>query len=292
MVKAEGQVLAALLGHIRRCRNATLPGGRVPLWIGGELIGYARPDLTAALTESGAGTASPSGIAIAPEAASDLNRVARALAPRFGFRMRHEDFDVRAHPGGPVLGILDRGALPAFGVLGVGVHLNGMVRRAGGLHLWIARRSATKKLDPGKLDNLVGGGVSAGMTPAETLVKEAAEEAAIPAPVIAGAREVTRIAYDMERPEGLRRDLLVCYDLDLPESFAPHAADGEVESFTLMPVGQVLERIVESEDFKFNVNLVIIDFLLRHRVLVDDSGALRAALAHDPAGLNRAEPVG
>lgn len=291
MVKAEGQVLAALLGHIRRCRNATLPGGRVPLRIGGELIGYAKPDLAAALAESGAGTASPGGIAIAPETASDLNRIAVTLAPRFGFRMRHEDFDVRARPGGDVLGVLDRGALPAFGVLGVGVHLNGMVHRASGLHLWIARRSATKKLDPGKLDNLVGGGVSAGMTPAETLVKEAAEEAAIPASVIAGAREVSRIVYDMERSEGLRRDILVCYDLDLPENFVPHAADGEVESFALMPAGQVLERMAEGEDFKFNVNLVIIDFLLRHRVLADDSGVLRAALACDPAGLNRAEPV-
>ncbi|MCF3945243.1 NUDIX domain-containing protein [Acidiphilium sp. AL] len=281
MVKAEGQVLAALHGHIARCRNATLPGDRIPLRIGASHVGYVAPDLAAAL--AGAATVEPGGVTIAPDDAARLNLIAAGLAPQFGFRMRGEDFDVRARLGGPVLAVLDRGALPAFGVIGVGAHLNGVVRRADGLHLWIARRSAEKKLDPGKLDNLVGGGVSAGMTPDETLVKEAAEEAAIPEALIAGTREVSRIAYDMARPEGLRRDVLVCYDLDLPEDFVPHAADGEVESFELMPARLVLERMASGEDFKFNVNLVLIDFLLRHDVLADDAGGLRTTLAAMPA---------
>ena len=85
-----------------------------------------------------------------------------------------------------MLAQLDRGALPSFGVLAVGVHVNGLVRRPDGLHLWVARRAANKALDPGKLDHIVAGGVPAGLTPADTLVKEAEEEASIPSAGAAG----------------------------------------------------------------------------------------------------------
>ena len=43
--------------------------------------------------------------------------------------------------------------------------------------MWIARRSPAKAIDPGMLDNLVGGGVAAGQTITTTLIKEAWEEA-------------------------------------------------------------------------------------------------------------------
>ena len=151
--------------------------------------------------------------------------------------------------------------------------------RADGLHVWIARRSRTKHLDPGKLDHVVAGGGPAGLSPAETLVKEAAEEAAVPEALAGTARCVGTVRYAMERPEGLRRDRLHCYDLALPEDFAPRAADGEVESFELWPVGRALEAVRETDDFKFNVNLVLIDLFLRER-LIDGpaAGVLRAAL--------------
>jgi 8-oxo-dGTP pyrophosphatase MutT (NUDIX family) len=127
----------------------------------------------------------------------------------------------------------------------------------------VARRAADKALDPGKLDNLVAGGVPAGMTPRQTLVKEAAEEAAIPAALARTAVETGTITYAMERPEGLRRDRLVCYDLILPAAFQPVATDGEVESFELWPVARVLERVRDTDDFKFNVNLVLIALFQR-----------------------------
>ena len=53
-------------------------------------------------------------------------------------------------------------------------------RGAGGdVRMWLARRSATKAIDPGMLDNLVGGGIAAGATVAGTVIKEAWEEAGI-----------------------------------------------------------------------------------------------------------------
>ena len=43
-----------------------------------------------------------------------------------------------------VLGTLDRGLIPQFGVIGQGVHLNGLVRRPDGLHVWVGIRARNK----------------------------------------------------------------------------------------------------------------------------------------------------
>ena len=201
------------------------------------------------------------------------------MAASLGIPLRAEDFDVRISAGAPSLGVLDRGALPRFGVIGVGVHLNGLVRRADGLHLWIAKRAANKKLDAGKLDHLVAGGVPAGYTPFATLIKEAEEEAGLPEKLAAQARQVAMFQYNMERPEGLRRDVLYAYDLELPEYFLPHPVDGEVESFTLWPLARVAEVLARTDEFKFNVTLVLIDLLLREGFYTGaEAGRLRAAL--------------
>ncbi len=39
--------------------------------------------------------------------------------------------------------------------------------------------------------------------------------------------------------------------------------DGEVESFELWPLARVLEAMADGDEFKFNVNLVLIDLFLR-----------------------------
>ena len=96
------------------------------------------------------------------------------------------------------------------------------------------------------------------MSPWETLLKEGAEEAALPAGLLAGAVKTGEIGYTMDRGEGLRRDLLHCYDVALPESFVPRAADGEVESFELWPMARAVAAVRDTDDFKFNVNLVLI----------------------------------
>jgi 8-oxo-dGTP pyrophosphatase MutT (NUDIX family) len=249
--------------HFAACNNAVLPGERLPFRVGAALVGWVRPAFARALADFASISAGDGGVTLAAGAAGALEEIARTLAEAGWYRWRNEAFDVRERPGAPVLGRVDRGALPAFGLLAEGVHVNGLVRRCDGLFLWVARRAADKALDPGKLDHLVAGGVPAGMTPMETLIKEAAEEAAIPADMAARSVKVGEIEYAMERAEGLRRDLLHCYDLELPEDFVPRAADGEVESFELWPIGRVMERVRDTEDFKFNVNLVLIDLFRR-----------------------------
>jgi hypothetical protein len=95
------------------------------------------------------------------------------------FKWRGEAFDVRAAFDGRVLGTIDRGALPWFGVRAEGVHVNGVVHRHDGMYLWVARRAANRQMDPGKLDHIFAGGIAAGMDAEGTLVKEAAEEAGL-----------------------------------------------------------------------------------------------------------------
>jgi len=277
---ADNRDMPDLFRHIAACNNAVLPGGRLPFRLDGAQVGWVLPDLAAALVPHGA-TWDSTGRdgAGADLAAGRLEAAVRALSEAGRFRWRGEAFDVRADPDGPALATMDRGALPAFGIRAAGVHLNGLVERADGTWVWVARRAADKLLDPGKLDHIVGGGVPAGLTPLQCLAKEAAEEAAIPADLIAAAQPVAVLSYAMDRPEGLRRDVLHCYDLPLPESFEPQPADGEVEAFELWPLPRALDRMRDTDDFKFNVNLVLIDLGLRRGLIGGDEGRrLRAAL--------------
>jgi 8-oxo-dGTP pyrophosphatase MutT (NUDIX family) len=266
VISLKGETMEiGFLRHIQACNNVVLPGDRLPFRIGSEQVGWLKPDFAARLAAFPQIVTDADGATLADGAA--LPAISRQLSDAGCYRWRREEFDIRAELDGPVLARLDRGALPTFGVLALGVHVNGLVRRSDGLHIWIARRAAHKQLDPSKLDHVVAGGVPAGLSPAETLVKEAGEEAAIPASLASQAVEVARIGYAMERAEGLRRDLLYCYDLDLPEDFLPHAADGEVEAFELWPIDRVVQTVRDSDDFKFNVNLVLIDLFQRLRLI-------------------------
>jgi hypothetical protein len=64
---------------------------------------------------------------------------------------------------------------------------------------------------------------------------------------------------------------LYCYDLELPDSFVPICQDGEVESFERLPIDDVLSMIEITDAFKYNCNLVIIDFAIRHGILTGDN---------------------
>ena len=264
--------------HVRACNNATLPGERTAFRIAGAQVGWLAPAVAATLAGRPEIHADRAGLTLTePDL---LPEIALAVS-RLGLcRWRGEAFDVQASPDGPVLAQIDRGALPAFGIQAQGVHLNGLVPRADGLHLWVARRAKDKALDPGKLDHVVAGGVPAGRTPLETLIKEAGEEASIPAELASAAVPVATIRYTMDRPEGLRRDVLACYDLEMPAEFTPVAADGEVEAFELWPIARVAEAVRYTDDFKFNENLVLIDLFIRRGLIGGtEAVALRTGLA-------------
>ncbi len=258
--------MSDLMRHITACNNAVLPGERLPFFVDNQAVGWI-----------GANAASVLGGASIPAGA--LQGAARRLADAGFCRWRNEAFDVRATPDGPVLGVVDRGALPVLGIEAAGVHLNGLVSRADAPWVWVARRAADKLLDPSKLDHLVAGGVAAGSTPWQTLIKEAGEEAGLPEALASQAKPVGTVRYAMNRPEGLRRDRLHVYDLQLPETFTPVPVDGEVAGFELWPLAAALDRVRSSDDFKFNVALVLIDLGIRAGLILGaEAASLRVAL--------------
>ncbi|MCQ8278782.1 thiamine pyrophosphokinase [Acetobacteraceae bacterium KSS8] len=279
--------IAPFLRHLERCNNTTLPGGRLPFRLGAAPVGFVAPALAPELESRGVRR---EGDALVLDDPSALAALGRSLTEAKLFRFRDEPFDIRAVPDGPVLARLDRGVLPGFGVLAEGLHLNGLVQRTDGLHLWVGHRAENKLLDPGKLDHLAAGGIAAGHDPLSTLEKEGAEECGLPPELARQAIPAGIISYVMQRPEGLRRDRLHCFDVMLPESFQPHAHDGEMTGFTLMTLEEAFRLVRDTDRFKFNVNLVLIDLLLRHG-LIDPSSADGALLKERLAGPYRGGPV-
>jgi hypothetical protein len=262
--------------HIRSCNNYD-PSRVVPLTAGNARIGLLRRDNAEVLQRfSDVFTVAEQRVELV--ACGDVAAVSRAVdavvdalvAERRVPKWRNESFDVAPRWGAPPVFRLDRGAVPFFGTRAYGVHLNGYLRQGETLYLWVGRRSPGKQIAPNKLDNLVAGGIGNEHGVGETLLKEGEEEASIPGSLMSQAISAGAVSYRMETRLGIRDDVLFVYDIEMPADFVPENRDGEIVHFELMPVLAVLERIRTTSDFKFNVNLVILDFALRHGLLSPD----------------------
>ena len=267
----------SFLDRINQCKAPDL-SAYLPFIVGGEVVGYVKPDFAAALKDyPDTFVCGDESVALNEHLSGPDNRTAavgevlEALMQRGDLPgWRGEKYKVATSFSAPTLFDIERAAVAPFGIIGYGVHLNGVVLTDDGLSMWIARRSLSKPTGPGKLDQIVAGGQPGGISLKDNLLKECAEEAAIPAIIAAASVPVGAISYVTERPEGLRRDVLFNYDLALPADFRPDNTDGEVEDFQLMELDAVAARVGEGEDFKFNCSLVVIDFLMRHGYIEAD----------------------
>lgn len=184
---------------------------------------------------------------------------------------RDEIFPVTMGYGVPPLLRIERAAASLLGVRAYGVHVNGFVTLANGeKELWVGKRAKNKQTFPSKLDHLVAGGLPDGMPPSVCVVKECAEEASVPESLARNAKAVGLVSYAMNYHGCCKRDVLFCYDLELPEDFVPTPDDGEVESFKRYKISEVLEIMATTTDFKDNCCLVIIDFAVRHGYITPD----------------------
>jgi isopentenyldiphosphate isomerase len=275
----------SFLDHIRRANNWDRAGFR-PFAVDGRVVGHIRLDRIDKLRAfPDTFVVGPDHIALAPGLDNFEARGAAMAEPLGALReagefpgWRGEYYPVMPEWDDAPLMRVERATCPWLGARSWGVHVNGFLRRDDGLHMWVARRARDKPTYPGMLDNMVAGGQPIGIGLMENVIKECAEEADIPPAIAALARAVGTISYCHQFEDGVKPDQQFCYDLELPADFTPRNTDGEVESFELWPIGRVAETVRQTFDFKFNCNLVIIDFLIRHGLIDADGEPDYAAL--------------
>lgn len=264
----------SLLDRVRYCQRRDFSHFR-PFLIGAAPVGWVRHDIARRLERfPDTFVVTAQSVHLAPHLDDFDSRtlavggVLRLLADEGVITgWRGEEYPVGLGFHGPALMKIERAAVPKLGVRAYGVHLTGFVGRGAEMKLWVGRRSKTKPTAPGKLDHLVAGGQPMGIGLVNNLVKECREEADMPESLARRARPVGFVSYLMENEEGMRNDILFNYDLEVPEDFEPRNTDGEIEAFYLWPVARVMEILARTEDFKFNVALVNIDFFVRQGLL-------------------------
>ena len=159
---------------------------------------------------------------------------------------------------------LERAAFRTFGFQSMATHINGYSKS--GL-LWLGRRSETKSTDPGKLDNMAAGGISADETPWVCAKRELWEEAGVPPQIADQVEPVGRI--HMRRPipgRGFHDEQLFIYDLELPDQFVPTNHDGEVSGFIQISLAEATARIL-ADEFTSDAAFVTADYILRRNKL-------------------------
>jgi 8-oxo-dGTP pyrophosphatase MutT (NUDIX family) len=264
--------------HIAAC-NPPIDEVFVPWRIDDQVVGWLRPGFVEELARfpevfdiRAEELRFAGSLQLAETRSAALDQVARDLATQDVIPpYQGEPFAVTPGEREAALCVVDRAAAAPFGVRSFGQHLNGFVRRPDGIHMWLGRRARDRLLFPGALDNMVAGGLPYSLSLEANLVKECEEEAGVPAALARKAVPVGVVSYSRAAPRGLRRDVLYCYDLELPDDFVPQNTDGEVEEFLLLPLSEVAAIVRETDEFKLNCNLVVIDFLIRHGWLAPHS---------------------
>lgn len=262
------------LHHIRACNRYDLDHFR-PFLVHGKTLGWVKPDFASALARfPHTFRVGERDVVLHPRLQTYEAR-SQAVAEAMGHLRqagviagwRDELFPVTRDFHAPPLLAIERAAAEHFGLRAFGVHINGLVEKADGTCLWVARRARSKPTYPGMLDHLVAGGQPVGLGLLDNVVKECAEEAGVPETLARRAHAVGQIHYCMETDQGLKPDTLFTFDLQLPGDFVPQNTDGEVESFELWPLEKVAATVERTAQFKPNCNLVIIDLLLRRGLI-------------------------
>ena len=286
----------SFLDHIRQCNNADLSQFE-PWFIGETRAGFLHRDFLAMIAvrpdlfshRDGGWHLSPA-LDTPAKRSEAMRAFLLELRDRglFGRLWREEIYNVGQNFSDPPLMTMERAAVPWFGVRAWGPHMTGFVRKKDGLYIWVPRRSYDKPTYPGELDNTVAGGQPAGIGLLDNLIKECGEEASIPPELARQAKAVSYVSYWNQSGRQLKPDIMTCFDLELPHDFTPRANDVEVHAFELWPVQRVYETVRDTSEFKYNCNLVLIDFFVRHGLMHADDPDYFAIVE----GLHRTQPAG
>ncbi|XP_043217721.1 nudix hydrolase 24, chloroplastic-like isoform X3 [Amphibalanus amphitrite] len=251
-----------------------LLSGALPLVVAGHTVGLVRAELLPLVRAAsmfhvteGAVTLDPA--LETPEARSaamaELLQRWRTQENLVALRgWRNECYDVRASFSSAPLLKMERSATCVFGIRQYGVDLNGYTHHPErGFCVWIQRRSLEKPTWPGKLDNMVSGGLTSGLGLLEAVQKEAWEEAGIPEHLLPGIRSAGAVSFVYGKGSATFANHAFCFDIQLAPDFQPRNQDGEAEEFMLVTPKELME-LVCSPEFKTTSAPVTLDFLIRH----------------------------
>lgn len=135
---------------------------------------------------------------------------------------------------------VERAGFRHLGMMSHAVHMHGFLPQG---DLWCGRRSANKATDPGLLDNIAAGGLTAGESPLTTALRELAEEASLCLPDPSRLRSCGAIRTQRLEPQGWHDEQLLVYALHLSDQEIPTNADGEVQEFLLLSPCEVVSRM-------------------------------------------------
>ena len=113
------------------------------------------------------------------------------------------------------------------------------------------------------MDNFAGGAVSQGSSILDSAEREAAEEAGVPPDLALHLQPAGSVSFLHKSERGIHPNTEFVFDLELPQDFTPLNTDGEVESWQLVPVDQVLTIVCQPEVFKITSSPVVIDWMVR-----------------------------
>ncbi len=142
----------------------------------------------------------------------------------------------------------ERAGFRHLGMMSHAVHIHGFLPQG---DLWCGRRAANKATDPGFLDNLSAGGLTAGESPLTTALRELAEEAGLHLQDPSRLRSCGAIRTQRLEPQGWHDEQLLVYALHLSDKETPVNADGEVQEFMHLSPDEVVMRM---QDGQFTVD--------------------------------------
>lgn len=264
------RTLRTLAAELQQRAQPPLATDWIDLAAGDQLIGTVAPTIAAFLERENAARRRSGVLVLEPHAAG-LSAQLRSIA--FALRdaglltgWRNEDLDVRS-TAGKIVATVERAACRPLGIATTAVHLNAYVDDA---TLVVARRALHKPIDPGLLDNLVGGMVPAGESLQQALLREAWEEAGLRLRVdqlLAGR------SFHVRRPvpEGLQSEVIHVFDTIVGDPSRLANQDGEVATIEMRAAADVVEAIARDE-FTLEAALATVESLTRRQAVEPPAG--------------------
>ncbi|ANH66750.1 NUDIX hydrolase family protein [Mitsuaria sp. 7] len=250
--------LVAVIPRCLQLASQPVPGGLLPLRLGDVTIGRVHPLRQVLLGEvwpelqrrDGALCWEAEGLDVQARS-QRIGEVALALKERgaiTGWRGERyaceRPVDDPCTGRGEVLFRLERAAFRFFGLMSRAVHINGFLP---GARLVCGRRALSKATDPGKLDNLAAGGLTADEDLVDCARRELLEEAGVPLTISAAVQARGALRSTRMEPEGLHDEVLHVFSLQLPGGFSPRNGDGEVSEFLTLDLETLAQRLAAGE---------------------------------------------